>query len=158
MRGNWLAIIATSSLALVITLMPSPEIYAQHAPQWLFLTTLYWCIQRPGHVGLTYAWIMGLLLDVGTASLLGANALLFTLGAAVTLGLQRLLVVSGPPQQALFVAGLSLVYLAISLWIQGGPTNSADALTYLSRMISNLAAWPILMLLFGLIRNKLSRL
>lgn len=153
MRGSWLTIILTSTLALILTLIPAPDVYARHAPQWLLLTTLYWNIQRPTHAGLIYAWIMGLMLDVATTSLLGANALLFTLSAAVTLSLQRLLVFSGPLQQALYVAGLSLLYLAISLWVQGGPTNAAGSIEYLSRMISNLAAWPLLMLLFALVRK-----
>lgn len=157
MRGNWLAIILTSVLALVLTLMPAPEVYTRHAPQWLLLTTLYWCIQRPGHVGLFYAWMMGLMMDVATAGLLGANALLFTLSAAITLGLQRLLVFSGPLQQALYIAGLSLLYLAISLWVQGGPVGTTGSIEYLSRMLSNLAAWPLLMLVFALIRQQTDR-
>lgn len=157
MRGNWLAIVLTSVLALALTLMPAPDAYARHAPQWLLLTTLYWCIQRPNQVGLFYAWMMGLMMDVATSGLLGANALLFTLSAAVTLGLQRLLVFSGPLQQALYIAGLSLLYLAVSLWVQGGPVGATGSVEYLSRMISNLAAWPLLMLVFALIRQQTDR-
>lgn len=158
MRGEWLAILLTTTLALVLTLVPLGDWYQQHAPQWLLLTALYWCIHSPGRVGLVYAWLMGLLLDVGTAGLLGANALLFTLGAALVLALRQMLSVATPIQQALFIAGLSTVYLLFSLWIQGGITSSMALLDYLSRALANLLAWPLITLVFYLIRARLSRL
>ncbi|ANJ66976.1 rod shape-determining protein MreD [Halothiobacillus diazotrophicus] len=158
MRGEWLAILLTTTLALVLTLVPFGDWYQQHAPQWLLLTVLYWCIHSPGRVGLVYAWLMGLLLDVGTAGLLGANALLFTLAAALVLALRQMLSVASPIQQALFIAGLSTVYLLFSLWIQGGITSSMALLDYLSRALANLLAWPVITLVFYLIRARLSRL
>lgn len=158
MRGEWLAILLTTILALVLTLTPFGDGYQQHTPQWLLLTVLYWCIHSPGRVGLIYAWLMGLLLDVSTAGLLGANSLLFTLSAALVLALRQMLSVAGPIQQALFVAGLSTIYLIFSLWIQGGITSSMALLTYLTHALSNLIAWPLMMLAFHLIRTRLSRI
>lgn len=158
MRSEWLAILLTTILALVLTLTPFGDWYQQHAPQWLLLTVLYWCIHAPGRVGLVYAWFMGLLLDVGTVGLLGANALLFTFGAALVLTLRQMLSAATPIQQALFVAGLSTIYLLFSLWIQGGITSSMALLGYLGRAPSNLIAWPLITLVFYLIRTRLSRI
>ncbi|MGC8697946.1 MAG: rod shape-determining protein MreD [Halothiobacillus sp.] len=156
MRSEWLSIISTSFVALVFTLFPSNEWYQNYAPQWLLLTVLYWCIQEPHRVGLIYAWFLGLVLDVGTVGLLGANALLFTLSAALVLGLRQMLHVTGPIQQALFIAGLSIVYLLLSLWMQGGITDGMTVLSYLARAFSNLIAWPFMLFLFYLIRQRLS--
>lgn len=158
MRGDWLAISLTTLIALVLTLTPFGDWYQQHAPQWLLLTVLYWCIHAPGRVGLIYAWLIGLLQDVGTAGLLGANALLFTFSAALILALRQMLSVASPIQQALFVAGLSTVYLLFSLWIQGGITSSMALLSYLTHALSNLIAWPFMTMGFYLIRSRLSRM
>ena len=156
MRSEWLSIISTSFLALVFSLFPSTEWYQHYAPQWLLLTVLYWCIQEPNRAGLIYAWVLGLVLDVGTVGLLGANALLFTLSAALVLGLRQMLYVTGPIQQALFIAGLSVVFLLLSLWMQGGITDGASVLYTLVHAVSNLIAWPLMLFLFHLIRQRLS--
>ncbi|MHB1229452.1 MAG: rod shape-determining protein MreD [Halothiobacillus sp.] len=156
MRGEWLSIIATSFVALIFTLFPNAAWYQHDAPQWLLLTVLYWCIQEPTRVGLIYAWFLGLVLDVSTVGLLGANALLFTLSAALVLGLRHMLFVTGPIQQALFIAGLSVVYLLFSLWMQGGISDGLTVLNYIARALSNLLAWPIILLFFYLIRQRLS--
>jgi rod shape-determining protein MreD len=156
MRSEWLSIISTSFIALVFTLFPSADWYQQYAPQWLLLTVLYWCIQEPNRIGLIYAWFLGLVLDVGTVGLLGANALLFTLSAALVLGLRQVLYVTGPIQQALFIAGLSVVFLLLSLWMQGGIADGMTVLNYLARALSNLIAWPLILLMFYLIRQRLS--
>jgi len=156
MRSEWLSIISTSFVALLFTLFPHNDWYQQYAPQWLLLTVLYWCIQEPTRVGLIYAWSLGLVLDVGTVSLLGANALLFTLSAALVLGLRQMLYVTGPIQQALFIAGLSIVFLLLSLWMQGGISNGVTVLNYLARALSNLIAWPLMLLMFYFIRLRLS--
>lgn len=157
MRREGFAILLTTVLGLVLTLLPYPDWFQPHAPQWLLLTVLYWCIQAPARVGLVYAWLLGLLLDVGTAGLLGANALLFALSAALVLTLRQMLSATGPIQQALFIAGLSVIFLLFSLWIQGGMTSGMSLVAYLGRALSNLIAWPILILMFHLIRTRLAR-
>jgi rod shape-determining protein MreD len=141
-------------VALILTVEPSVPLYQHYAPQWLLLTVLYWCIREPNSVGLIIAWMAGLVLDVASVGLLGANALLFTLSAAVVLGLRQMLFFTGPVQQALFVAGLSAIYLLLSLWMQGGISDLTMLLHNLVRVASNLVAWPIILMVFHLLRRR----
>jgi len=103
---------------------------------------------------LIVAWTSGLLLDVATVGLLGANALLFTLSAAVVLGLRQMLYFTGPLQQALFIAGLSAIYLLLSLWMQGGISDLSMLLHSLVRVLSNLIAWPLILAAFHLVHRR----
>lgn len=153
MRSNWIAIPLSLFVALILTIEPSVPFYQNYAPQWLLLIVLYWCIREPEWVGLTTAWIIGLVLDVATAGLLGANALLFTLSAAVVLGVRQMLYFTGPLQQAAFMAGLTTIYLLLSLWIQGGITDSGILFHNLLRVISNFIAWPIILLVMHWFRR-----
>lgn len=155
MRGDWLAIGLSLLLGFLLSVMPMGGWYTQFSPQWLWLIVLYWVLKTPQQVGLIVAWSMGLLLDVASVGLLGAHALLFTLSAALVLSARPVLNSTGPLRQALFFAGLSLVYLLLLLWIQGGLTSGLAVASYLGRSLSNLVAWPLLLLLLHQIRLRL---
>ena len=155
MLRDWPTIAASLVAALILTLAPlAPEI-GIYAPQWMLLVVLYWYIQAPERVGLVTAWFMGILLDISTGALLGSNALLFTLAAALTLSLQRLLKPTSLMQQALYISGLSIIYLLVEIWIRGGLPASIETWQYLIRAISNLAAWPILVVLIDWLHRRL---
>ncbi|MFP4155200.1 MAG: rod shape-determining protein MreD [Halothiobacillaceae bacterium] len=155
MRNDWPTIVASLAAALILTLAPLPREIGVYAPQWLLLVVLFWIIERPERVGLVLAWSMGLLLDIGTHALLGSNALLFTLAAALTLALQRLLKPTSIMQQGLYICGLTLVYLMISLWMRGGLQGTITEWQYLMRALSNLAAWPLLVLAVAWLHRRL---
>ena len=144
MATSWFSIGMTSVAALALVLLPLPENIQVHNPQWLLLVVIFWSLYRPAQAGLLYAWVAGLLLDVATNGLLGLNALMFTLTAFLVLSLRQRLGVAPLLSQALLVAGLTLAYLMISLWIEGVATDLVSMATYLSRALSNLAAWPVI--------------
>lgn len=53
----------------------------QPTPDVLLLALLYWCLNAPARVGLTTAFVFGLLMDVQDAGLLGLHALCYVLAA-----------------------------------------------------------------------------
>jgi rod shape-determining protein MreD len=86
---------------------------------------------------------------VATNGLLGLHALLFTLTVFGVLSVRQRFAVAAQLSQALFIAGISLVYLLVALWVQGMATDPLSMATHLSRAISNLAAWPVLFFLLS---------
>jgi len=149
MSSSWIAIVLTTLAALLVSLVPLPPAIQIHAPQWMLLTVIFWALYRPAQAGLAYAWTAGLLLDVATNGLLGLHALLFTLTVFGVLSLRQRFAVAALLSQALFIAGISLVYLLVALWVQGMATDPLSMATHLSRAISNLAAWPVLFFLLS---------
>ncbi|MFP4638922.1 MAG: rod shape-determining protein MreD [Guyparkeria sp.] len=144
MSTSWFAIILTSVAALGLTLLPLPQGLQIHNPQWLLLTVIFWALYRPAQAGLVYAWCAGLLVDIAVNGLLGLNALLFTLTVFLVLSLRHRLAVAPLLSQALLISGFTLLYLVVALWVEGVATDVVSMATYLSRAVSNLAAWPII--------------
>ena len=74
---NPLFIAATLVGALLLNLLPLDGTALMLRPDFLALVLLFWCIQAPRYVGVGIAWMMGLLMDVGDATLLGQHALAY---------------------------------------------------------------------------------
>ncbi len=48
-------------------------------PDFVAVVLLYWCTHKPSSVGVGLSWLVGVLADVGDASLFGQHALSYTL-------------------------------------------------------------------------------
>ena len=60
-------IIISFALALLLDLMPFGTSAVFWLPEFTALVLLYWTINRPQSIGITAAFITGLLIDIGTA-------------------------------------------------------------------------------------------
>lgn len=71
----WLTVIA----ALLINALPWAGIWLDLRPDFVALVLLYWSLYYPHRLGIGLAWAVGVLADVGDASLFGQHALAYTL-------------------------------------------------------------------------------
>ena len=53
-------------LALLLGLLPQPDMLAGLKPYWLGLVLLYWALEAPERIGLGAAFVIGLLADLGS--------------------------------------------------------------------------------------------
>ncbi len=70
-------IVLTLAFALFANLLPLSGIALALRPDFIALVLLYWCIQEPRYVGVGVAWGVGLVMDVGDATLFGQHALAY---------------------------------------------------------------------------------
>lgn len=70
-------IVATLFAALAGNLLPLTGVSLALRPDFIALVLLYWCIQEPRYVGVGVAWTIGLMMDVGDATLFGQHALAY---------------------------------------------------------------------------------
>ena len=70
-------VLLTLALGFVGNLLPFAGVAEVLKPDFLALLLLYWCIQAPRYVGVGVAWLLGLLMDVGDATLFGQHALAY---------------------------------------------------------------------------------
>ncbi len=61
--------------AFMLTAMPLPSSVAPFKPEWVAGLLLYWSVVDPRRCGLITTFLIGLVLDVLTGTLLGQNAL-----------------------------------------------------------------------------------
>ena len=88
----------TLFVAFMLTIMPLPDWVVEFRPDWVTLVLIYWAMALPTKVGVTTAWLAGLMLDVSHGAILGQHALgLMLVIYIVHIQHQRLRVVSLVP-------------------------------------------------------------
>lgn len=110
-------------VALLLGLVPLPEVLQPLRPYWLGLVVAYWVIEDNERVGLVFAFCMGLVADLAFGSVLGEQALRLTVMAFILQRFRSQLRFFPIAQQALAIGGLLLndrvvsaaVHLALGL-------------------------------------------
>lgn len=72
-------IVISILLAMVLILMPLPDSLRVVRPEWVLLTIMYWAMALPRRVGVGYAWLVGLFMDVLLGGILGILAFSYAL-------------------------------------------------------------------------------
>lgn len=138
--------IAVSLLGgLFLNLIPLGRFAAM--PDWVALVLLFWCIHQPLRVGMGAAFVLGLMMDVADASVMGQHSLAYVMLAFGAGELSRRILWFPLVQQALHVlpilVGTQVIMLLVRLavgsdlpdltWFLGGLIGAAlwYPLTYL---------------------------
>jgi len=117
-------IVATLAVALVANLLPLSGVALALRPDFIALVLLYWCIQEPRYVGVGIAWGVGLLMDVGDATLFGQHALAYAFLAYAAEYFRRRVLRFSLWQQAAQVAvllGLCAALVLVVRFVGGAP-------------------------------------
>jgi len=93
-------IILSFMVALLLNLLPLQGIVLTLRPDFVALVLLYWSINQPQRVGMSAAFGMGLLMDVGNSSMLGQHALAYSVMIFLALLMRRRLRIFGLLEQA----------------------------------------------------------
>ena len=132
---------------LLLNLVPLQDPVMTYRPDFLALVVLYWCIQEPRFVGVGIAWFVGLLMDVGDATLFGQHALAY---AALAYGAEhfRRRVLRFPLwQQAVQVAVLLVLCALVVLFVRFVGGASMPKWTYLAPPLIGAMLWPLVSVL-----------
>lgn len=103
-KGWFIAL--TLILALFANLVPLGRLPG--LPDWVALVLTFWCIHQPLKVGMGVAFLLGLIMDVSDASIMGQHALAYVLLAFAAGGLSRRILWFPLSLQALHVLPLLL--------------------------------------------------
>jgi rod shape-determining protein MreD len=118
-RESRLLVYVTALIALVLTLVPVPQLLSLLWPNLLVLTVLYWSTMAPLTGGMLLGFLAGLALDVLGGSQLGQHA--FALSLLTYLAIRLHLLTRAKPlfEQSMFVFVALLLY-EITLWAIDG--------------------------------------
>jgi rod shape-determining protein MreD len=118
----------TILLAFFLQLVSLEGVLNALRPFWLLLVVSFWVFSSPDQVKLTLIWLMTLLMDVVTGSLIGEHGIAMVLCVGILMALRKRVVMSPLPQQALVILLVCFLYaLCISSiqQISGRPVESA---------------------------------
>ena len=112
-------------------------------PDFVALTLVFWSIYQPRKVGIGVAFIMGLVMDVHNASLLGENALAYTLLSYFAITIHRRVLWFKPTTQALHVLPLLIVMQIIQILIQLAVSSKEPGWSYFLQSLVAALIWPV---------------
>lgn len=73
-----LFIAASVMAAIFLNSLPWDGVWLMLRPDFVAVVLLYWCTHKPLRIGIGISWAIGILSDVGNASLFGQHALSYT--------------------------------------------------------------------------------
>jgi rod shape-determining protein MreD len=112
-------------------------------PDFVALVLVFWGIHQPRKVGIGLAFFMGLLMDVHDATLLGENALAYTLLSYSAIMIHRRVLWFPVLIQALHVLPLLLLAQAIQLMVRYFVSGKFPGWFYFIESAVSVVLWPV---------------
>ncbi len=110
-------------------------------PDWVALVLIFWSIREPRRVGMGVAFLLGLIMDVADASLLGQHALAYVAVSYTAAAISRRLLWFPLAQQALHVLPLLLIVQGIQFVVRAMPGIVLPGLSYFVGPFVGAALW-----------------
>lgn len=139
-----IVILTTFALAMILTIIPLPNSLAGLRPDWIGLTLIFWCLVLPDRVSVGSGFIVGLLLDVLTGTLLGQHALALSLIAYACVRLHARVRAYPAWQQMLTVLVLLTLHQLVILWIDRTIGRPGHSLAYWLPSLIGMFLWPLI--------------
>jgi len=147
-------IIISFGIAMLLTIMPLPDPILYFRPHWVLLLLIYWILVLPDRIGVLSAFIIGLLMDVLTATLLGQHALSFSIVAYLTLLIHQRVKVAPFWQQSFSILLLIFVDIIIGRWILGMSSRPIYEISYWVTPLISAIIWPWLFIILRDIHRR----
>ena len=142
---NPLFVWLTLLLAFAANLVPAGRVAAM--PDLMALTLVFWNVHQPRRVGIGWAFLFGLLIDVHQGALLGQHALAYTALSFFAITIHRRLLWFQVPSQALQVLPLFAAAHAIELAIRLLAGGAFPGVTVLLSPLFEALLWPVVSVL-----------
>ena len=153
-RQHGFVILITLVVALILTIMPLPGWAIPFRPQWYTLVLIYWTLALPQRVGVGVGWIVGIIVDVMTGTLLGQHALALSLIAFVTLKTHQRVRLFPLWQQSLTVLLLLSAEKLLSLWAIGAVGQPAPPPSFWAPPLVGMVLWPWVFVILRDLRRR----
>ena len=142
---NPLFIAMSLLLALIFDMVPIGRVAAM--PDLLALVLVFWNVHQPRRVGVGWAFLFGLLMDVHQGSLLGQHALSYTLLSYVAISVHRRLTWFGLAEQALQILPLFAAAHGVALLVRMIAGDMFPGWSLLLAPLFESLLWPLATLL-----------
>ncbi len=148
-RESPLLVYITTLIALVLTLLPMPQLLSILWPNLLVLTVLYWSTMTPLAGGVLLGFLAGLIVDVIGGTQLGQHAFAFTVLTYLALKLHLLTRAKPLFEQAMFVFIALLLYETILWAIDGFSGHGTSSWTRWVHVPIGTVLWPVVVGILG---------
>lgn len=133
----------TISLIIAFLLNLLPWEAGISVPDFVGLVLIFWSIYEPQKIGISIAFIMGLLIDVHEATLLGENALAYTLLSYFSITIRRRILWFSVKIQILHILLLLLLTQIVQLFIHFFISYQFPHWSYFTKSFFCAMLWPL---------------
>lgn len=151
---NWMVIVSSIIVALMLSLLPMPEWAMWARPAWVLMVLIFWAMTLPHRVGVLTAWFTGLAVDLLNGSLLGAHALAYVLVIYLVLGMYTRLKMYPLMQQGFWVLFFVILYQFVMYCVQGFIGELPSSHLYWLSSLTTMLLWPWLFVLMRDCRRR----
>ncbi len=137
-------IILSLMVGLLLNLLPIQGDLLMLRPDFVALVLLFWGTYQPQRVGISIAFVMGLLMDVGNSSMFGQHALAYSVMIFIALLLRRRLHIFGSLKQAPQVGLLLLFTQFIMLLTELLKRADFPGWYYFLASFTGMLLWPLI--------------
>ena len=137
----------TLFVALVLTVLPPPDLVFLYWPDWVVVVVFYWALMLPERIGPWVGFIVGTLLEVISVKSFGVMGLgMATLAFAVNRAHLQLRVLS--IWQQMIVVGVFVgIFKLLTGWLYGLISGFAISSEYFYSLIGCMLSWPFIFIL-----------
>jgi len=147
----------TMAMAILLMIVPMPDLLAPWRPYWVALVMIYWHLETNRLQYLGHAFAIGILLDLVTGTLLGQHALGLIIINFLVGRFRNRLRFFPPWQQALAIGALLFNDRIVQLWIIGLLQRGLPEWSWWLPPITGMLLWPWLFLLLDALRSQRRR-
>lgn len=151
-RDSYLLVFLTITTAALLSLLPLPDALAPFKPYWVAMVVIYWSLETHDMISLGLAFLIGIILDTLSGSLMGLHALSLLVMVFLVQRFRSRLRFFPAWQQALSVLGLLVNDRIILIWITLLLGEPMPTWKYWLPPLIGMALWPWLFLLLDRIR------
>ncbi|MGO1246367.1 MAG: rod shape-determining protein MreD [Oceanisphaera sp.] len=150
-----LVIAGSLLLALVLSILPLPELIAPFRPDWLLMALVYWSIALPHRANVGTAFFAGLLLDVLLGSVLGMHALALVIPTYLAASQFQRMRNYSVWQQSFVLGALAILNKLLVFWVAYMSRDIQLDYHYFWSIVSTMVFWPWVFLLLRKCRRHL---
>ena len=147
MESSWsetLLPLGTLIIALLLSILPLPEVIVSFRPDWVAIVLVYWSLFKPGHFGFLTAFWLGLALDTLYGSLLGQHALALLTVTYIARHFHLRIRVFPIWQMSVTVLALLVLYEFLLFWVDGVAARTVPAIDRWAPVVIGALLWPLI--------------
>ncbi|MBV8657893.1 MAG: rod shape-determining protein MreD [Burkholderiales bacterium] len=141
-------ILFTFAVALALAMIPWGPVVRAVLPDFVGLVLIYWCMNQPRHVGVGWAFWLGIILDIADGNVFGQHGLAYCFTSWLVLGRHRQLGMFPLWQQALYVAPVLFVNQGIMVLVRLGTDHVFPGWSFFAGSATGALLWPLMTQLF----------
>lgn len=149
-----IVIALTIFFSMCFCIAPWPDQVAILMPNWTLLTLMYWSIALPHKVSIFSGFIVGLLFDVLTGSLLGQQALIFSMAAFFCHSFYSRFRNYRIWQQSISIFVFLVSIKLLSLWIERFTFHTGYTYQHGIQVFISAMSWPIVFASLRYVRRR----